>query len=79
MPLDTFGHQLVETNPPVSLYTSCSTPGNVLVVWEGRPGVRLQTRADLRSGSWVDHPETDGLSATNWPIGNSMLFFRLGP
>ncbi|HWX20374.1 MAG TPA: hypothetical protein VN578_10790 [Candidatus Binatia bacterium] len=80
MPLDTFGHQLAETNPPVGgLFTSCSTPGNVLLVWEGRPGVRLQTRADLHSGSWLDHPETDGLSATNWPIGSGMLFFRLGP
>src|SRR5258708_5305217 len=41
MPLDTFGAQLAETNPPVSLATHASTPGHLLLLWQGGPGVHL--------------------------------------
>jgi hypothetical protein len=77
MPLDTFGNQLVEPSFG-DLKCSQASPGYVLVSWLGRPGVHLQTRASLASGSWVDHLETDGLNSTNWPTsGDQNLFFRL--
>jgi hypothetical protein len=76
MPLDTFGAMVVEPSF-TNLTATASTPGHMLVSWLGRPGVHLQTRTDLSSGSWVDHPETDGLSSTNWPTTGGSLFFRL--
>ena len=60
-----------------NLKASQSTPGNVLLSWLGRPGVHLQTKSSLSSGSWVDHPETDALSSTNWPTSGGTTFFRL--
>ena len=79
MPLDKFGNQLVEASFG-DLKAAHGTPGHVLISWLGRPGVHLQSRTNLVSGSWVDHLETDGLSATNWPTGSGGLFFRLiGP
>ena len=77
MPLDTFGNQYVESS--FGNLTAASAPGGkVAVSWLGRPGVRLQTRANLgSSGSWVEHAETDGLSSTNWTANGGSLFFRL--
>ena len=77
MPLDTFGSMVVEPSFDNLRASVSTTPGHVLVSWLGRPGVSLQTKTSLSGGLWVDHPETDGLSSTNWPSGGSGLFFRL--
>ncbi len=74
MPMDTFGNQYVEPSFG-NLQASPSTAGHVLISWLGRPGVNLQTSTDLTR--WLDHPETDGLSSTNWPSSGGPLFFRL--
>ena len=76
MPLDKFGTMTVEQSFG-NLAIAPSTPGHVLVSWLGRPGVYLQTKTALSGGLWVDHPETDGLSSTNWPAGGSAIYFRL--
>jgi hypothetical protein len=44
------------------LATRPTVAGNVPVSWLGRPGVHLQTTADLASGSWQDLMGTDGAS-----------------
>jgi hypothetical protein len=75
MPLDVFGNQLVESSFG-DLKATASIPGRVLISWTGRPGVHLQTKPAL-VGSWTDHPETDGLSSTNWPTDGNALLFRL--
>jgi len=78
LPLDKFGNQLAENEPSFgNLKATASTAGHAMISWLGRPGVHLQTRASLSTGSWVDHPETDALSSTNWPTGGGTLFFRL--
>ena len=77
MPLDTFGTMLVEPSFGNLQASRSTTPGYVLISWLGRPGVFLQTKTSISGGSWVDHPETDGMSSTNWPSGGSILFFRL--
>jgi hypothetical protein len=76
MPLDQFGNAQVESSFG-NLTASHSTPGNVLISWLGRSGVNLQTKSSLTGGSWADHPETDGLSSTNWPSSGAPLYFRL--
>lgn len=59
-----------------NLQAGAPVGGNVPITWLGLPCVTLQTRSDLTSGNWVDLPETDAASATNWPnTGNA--FFRL--
>jgi len=75
MPLDKFGTQTVETSFG-NLQASASTPGHVMISWLGRPGVHLQTKSSI-TGSWTDHPETDGLASTNWPSAGAPQFFRL--
>lgn len=75
MPLDKFGTQTVETSFG-NLQASRSTPGQVLISWLGRPGVHLQTKTSI-TGPWIDHPETDSLSSTNWPSAGAPQFFRL--
>jgi hypothetical protein len=77
MPLDTFGAMVVEPSFGNLQASVSTTPDHVLISWLGRPGVFLQTKTSLPGGLWVDHPETDGLSSTNWPSGGSSLFFRL--
>jgi hypothetical protein len=88
-PVDTFGNQYVEPSFG-QLTVGPASAGKVLLTWLGRPGVQVQTRSSLTSGSWVSHPETDGtnwtagtssinglVSATNWPASSGNLFFRL--
>jgi hypothetical protein len=76
MPLDTFGNMVVE--PAVgSLTIAPPSGGSVLISWLGRPGVHLQSKTTLAPGPWVDHPATEGLSSTNWPISAGTTFFRL--
>jgi hypothetical protein len=76
MPLDTFGSQYVEPSFG-SLNARSLSAGSALISWLGRPGVHLQTTTSLVNAVWQDRLETDGLSSTNWPVGNGNLFFRL--
>lgn len=76
MPTDKFGTQYAEPSFG-NLTIRQPSGGTIPLIWLGRPGVHLQARTSLSSGSWVDHPETDGLSATNWPFTGSSLYFRL--
>ena len=76
LPLDTFGTQLVEPAVgPVNL--NPSTPNHVNVTWDGHLGIHLQTSTNLASGTWVDLPATETLSATNYPVSARTTFFRL--
>lgn len=76
MPLDKFGNQLVETRFG-NLSIGAPVAGKVPVTWLGYPGVHLQTRASLTSGSWLDQNATDSQSSTNWPSTGASQFFRL--
>ena len=76
MPLDKFGNMQVESSFG-NLTASRSTPAHALISWLGRPGVNLQTRSSVTGGSWVDHPETDSMSSTNWPSSGAPVYFRL--
>jgi hypothetical protein len=76
MPMDVFGNIVVE--PSFGNFAiSPARPGYVHLSWLGRPGVHLQVKSSLSGGSWVDHPETDGLSSLDWPISGNTSFFRL--
>jgi len=76
MPLDTFGNQLIEQSFG-NLTAGPASSGHTVISWLGRPGVQLQTRSSLSSGTWQNHPQTDGLMSTNWPVTGGSLFFRL--
>jgi hypothetical protein len=89
LPLDTFGHQYGEPSFG-QLAAGRASGGRVPVSWLGRPGVHLQTKADLSSGSWQDLLNTDGanwangysstngfISVTNYPTSAAKTFFRL--
>jgi hypothetical protein len=76
LPLDKFGAPVQEQSFG-DLTATLSDPQQVLISWLGRPGVRLQSCANPATGPWQDHPETDGLSATNWPVAQASVFFRL--
>lgn len=75
MPLDKFGDQIVEI-PFGDLAIGAPSGGTVPVTWLGLPNVHLQTSTNLGAG-FTDHPETAGMSSTNYPVGPSSLFFRL--
>jgi hypothetical protein len=60
------------------LKATLSDPQHVLISWLGRPGVRLQSCANPATGPWEEHPETDGLSATNWRVAEGGSFFGIG-
>jgi hypothetical protein len=82
MPLDIFGLQRTDQAATIepsfgNLAIGAPVAGHIPVTWLGRPGVHLQTRTNLATGLWEDHPETDGFSATNWPFAGSTRFFRL--
>lgn len=65
MPNDLFGNQYNEPSFG-ELAAGPASGGNVPVRWLGRPGVRLQSTANLAGGIWVNHTQTDG---TNWSTG----------
>jgi hypothetical protein len=76
MPLDTFGNQYSE--PKFGNLAIGPKTGNVFpVTWLGYPGVHLQTRTNLTSGTWTDLNSTDSQSQTNWPATDGAQFFRL--
>ncbi len=60
-------------------YLSASKPaaGKVPLNWLGRPGVVLQNKSSLTSGSWTDNDGTDAPMSTNWPNASGSQFFRL--
>ena len=82
MPTDQFGTNLA---PPIieksfgnlKVGANPNTPGRVVITWDGRQCVTLQTRTNVAAGLWQNVPATEGTSATNWPISGSQLFFRL--
>lgn len=75
LPLDTFGNQLVEI--PFGDLTISSPAGSTIPIsWLGLPNVHLQTSTNLGAG-FTDHPETAGMSSTNYPVGPGATFFRL--
>jgi hypothetical protein len=89
LPLDTFGNQYAEPSFG-ELAVGSAIASQVPVSWLGRPGVHLQTTADLASGPWQDLLNTDGaiwangttstngfVSVTNYPTGSAKTFFRL--
>jgi len=76
LPLDTFGTQYNEPKFG-NLAIGPATGGFFPVTWLGYPGVHLQSRDSLTSGSWVDQLATDSQSSTNWPKGGGSQFFRL--
>lgn len=76
LPLDRFGAPVQESSFG-DLKAAGSDPKHVLVSWLGRPGVHLQSCWNPATGPWQEHPETDGLSGTNWPVSEGGRFFRL--
>ncbi|HWI55803.1 MAG TPA: hypothetical protein VNZ22_01150 [Bacillota bacterium] len=89
LPQDTFRTQYSEPDFG-ALAVGPAAAGKVPVSWLGRPGVHLQTAADLSSGLWQDILGTDGarwtngqastngfLSVTNYPTSADKTFFRL--
>jgi hypothetical protein len=75
LPLDKFGAPVQEPSFG-NLTATRSDPDHVLISWLGRPGVHLQSCSSANR-PWQDYPETDGLSATNWPTADGERFFRL--
>ena len=76
MPLDKFGNQYGEPKFG-NLNIGPRTGAYVPVTWLGYPGVHLQTRSNLGSGTWQDQNNTDSQSSTNWPSSSASQFFRL--
>ncbi len=89
LPLDVFGTPYAEPSfGPLAI--GAVVTNSVPVSWLGRPGVHLQTAADLSGGKWQDLPGTDGatwtnvtmstngfVSVTNYPTGATQTFLRL--
>ena len=89
MPTDKFGNQYVE---PAwgQLAIGHAVAGHALVSWLGLPGINLQTKTNLTSGSWANLPWTDGtawitgfigtngfVSTTNYPTTAHQTYMRL--
>jgi hypothetical protein len=68
---DKFGTMYAEPAWPRLLSIGAPSGGHALVSWLGLPGVQLQTKANLTSGSWVNLPETDGTSWSSGYIGTN--------
>ena len=60
-----------------NLAAGAASNGNVPISWLGGPCITLQTRANVASGTWIDHPATDALGSTNWPASGTQQYFRL--
>lgn len=76
MPLDVFGTPVTE--PEIGpLLIGPVARGRVMLSWSGWPGIRLQTSPSVSPSAWTDVAGTDGLSATNYPVGSSPTFFRV--
>lgn len=76
MPVDTFGVIVVEADPGTLTITRTS-PTQVTLTWNGRPGLRLQSASSLAPGDFADVPGTDGQSSSTQTIGAGNQYFRL--
>lgn len=80
MPTDRFG---TNVSLPVveksfgNLQIGTPAAGKVLISWDGRQCVTLQTKSTVEASLWQDITLSDGTSSTNWPIGTTPQFFRL--
>jgi hypothetical protein len=74
--LDKFGTQTVEQKYG-NLAIGQPSGGSFPLTWLGYPGVVLQSRANLSSGSWQTVPGTSGQNSANWSSGAPSQFFRL--
>jgi hypothetical protein len=89
MPTDKFANQYTE---PAwgQLAIRAPSGGHALVSWLGLPGINLQTKTNLTSGSWANLPWTDGtawitgfigtngfVSTTNYPTTAPQTYMRL--
>ncbi len=75
MPLDKFGSMVREE--VVGSATAARSGNQIVVSWNGRPGVHLQSRASLTSGSWTDVAGTEGASSASFPVSGAPSYFRL--
>jgi len=63
--------------PPAPITLTVTRNGsNLLITWNGGPGVKLVTKAALSDAQWVDVPGTDGASSANIPITGAKAFYR---
>jgi hypothetical protein len=76
LPRDTFG-SMVQEPAFGNLAIGPKSGANVPITWLGLPGVNLQTRASLSTGSWLDVAGTYGKSSTNYPAGTGASYFQL--
>jgi hypothetical protein len=76
LPLDKFG-TMVSVPSFGNLAIGSKSGGNVPITWLGRPGVFLQSKANLTTGAWLQLTNTSGQSATNYPVGAGASYFRL--
>ncbi|MBM3883067.1 MAG: hypothetical protein FJ387_25680 [Verrucomicrobia bacterium] len=49
----------------------------MLLLWKGRPGLRLQRTRSLIQPEWTDVADSDGRSRIEWLPSGSNDFFRL--
>jgi hypothetical protein len=76
LPLDTFGSMTAEPKFG-NLVIGPASGGSFPVTWLGYPGVYLQSRTNLISGTWQNNLATGGQNSTNWPNSSGNQFFRL--
>jgi hypothetical protein len=76
LPLDTFGSMIAEPKFG-NLAIGPASGGSLPVTWLGYPGVYLQSRTNLISGTWQNNLATGGQNSTNWPNSSGNQFFRL--
>jgi hypothetical protein len=74
MPLDVFGAQTVE--PAVGSLSIQRSGSQVVLSWNGRPGVHLQSTTNPANPVWTDYNNTDGLSTASFPA-SGVTFYRL--
>jgi len=74
-PLDTFGNMVQE--PVVGSLTAARDTAQVVITWNGRPGVHLQSNTNLTGGAWIDVPDTEGVSSKSFPSSAAPTYFRL--
>ena len=89
LPTDSFANMYQE--PSFGYLSAKASAGKAAISWLGRPGVNLQSKGNVTSGSWADVAGTDGytltssagtttngwLSLTNYPPTGTQNYFRL--
>jgi hypothetical protein len=69
------GIPLPEQQPVITSATKVGS--DIVITWEGAPGLRLQQNASLSSEGWTEVPGTAGANSATIPIGAGPAFFRL--